>query len=394
MGRAQPIAQPALGDRLSSSWDLEIAARYGAVAAVEARRKDVDVVLGPTINLHRSPLGGRHFEAFSEDPLLTGDLAAAYVRGVQQQRCGRHPQALRRQRLRDRALHRRRRVDERALREVYLLPFEKAIVESTRLAGDERLQLDQWHHRHRERPAGIARSTREWGFDGVVISDWTAVRSLDSADTAQDLVMPGPDGPVGRRPRRRGPRRVRSTSPASTARCCGSCCWPPGSARSRASARGREAAPPSRTVLPSPATAAAEGSVLLRNEGRAALEPPTASAESPSSATTPTQARTQGGGSATAVPESGRHRHCDGIRAAFADAEVTYSLGAIVQEGLAEFPLGTMTNPVTGGPAPACASWTPPERSCSPNTGSPPHCSTSGATPRRRRPRPSSSPPD
>src|SRR5207342_1254320 len=60
--------------------------RYGAVAAGEARRKGVHVILGPTINLHRSPLGGRNFEAFSEDPLLTGALAAAYVRGVQS--CG------------------------------------------------------------------------------------------------------------------------------------------------------------------------------------------------------------------------------------------------------------------------------------------------------------------
>ena len=68
---------------LSSSWDPAIAARYGVVSALEARRKNVDVVLGPTINLHRSPLGGRHFEAFSEDPLLTAELAAAYVRGVQ-----------------------------------------------------------------------------------------------------------------------------------------------------------------------------------------------------------------------------------------------------------------------------------------------------------------------
>jgi beta-glucosidase len=64
---------------LSSSWDPDVARRYGAAVAVEARRKGVDVVLGPTINLHRSPLGGRHFEAFSEDPVLTAELAAAYV---------------------------------------------------------------------------------------------------------------------------------------------------------------------------------------------------------------------------------------------------------------------------------------------------------------------------
>ena len=76
---------------LASSWDPDIARRYGAAAAVEARRKGVDVVLGPTINLHRSPLGGRHFEAFSEDPVLTADLAAAYVSGMQDNGVGATP---------------------------------------------------------------------------------------------------------------------------------------------------------------------------------------------------------------------------------------------------------------------------------------------------------------
>ena len=73
------------GSALAASWDPEFARRYGEAAGVEARRKDVDVVLGPTINLHRSPLGGRHFECLSEDPELSGALAAAYVRGVQSQ---------------------------------------------------------------------------------------------------------------------------------------------------------------------------------------------------------------------------------------------------------------------------------------------------------------------
>ena len=84
VGRARPLAQPAVGHRARSSWDPQIARRYGNVAAVEARRKGVDIVLGPTINLHRSPLGGRHFECFSEDPVLTAELAAAYVTGVQE----------------------------------------------------------------------------------------------------------------------------------------------------------------------------------------------------------------------------------------------------------------------------------------------------------------------
>ena len=68
---------------LAASWDTDLADRYGAAAASEARRKGVDVVLGPTINLHRSPLGGRHFECFSEDPWLSGELGAAYVEGLQ-----------------------------------------------------------------------------------------------------------------------------------------------------------------------------------------------------------------------------------------------------------------------------------------------------------------------
>ena len=71
------------GSALGASWDVDLAYRYGAAAASEARRKDVDVVLGPTINLHRSPLGGRHFECFSEDPELSAELAAAYVGGLQ-----------------------------------------------------------------------------------------------------------------------------------------------------------------------------------------------------------------------------------------------------------------------------------------------------------------------
>ncbi|MEK9536395.1 MAG: glycoside hydrolase family 3 N-terminal domain-containing protein, partial [Aquiluna sp.] len=68
---------------LSASWDVDLAERYGQTAASEAIDKQVDALLGPTINLHRSPLGGRHFEAYSEDPILTGEISAAYVRGVQ-----------------------------------------------------------------------------------------------------------------------------------------------------------------------------------------------------------------------------------------------------------------------------------------------------------------------
>src|SRR3954447_8681189 len=115
---------------LASAWDPQIARRYGAAAAVEARRKGVDVVLGPTINLHRSPLGGRHFEAFSEDPVLTAELAAAYVRGVQDNGVGATPKHYIANDSETDRFTVDVQVDERPLRELYLLAFEKAITEA------------------------------------------------------------------------------------------------------------------------------------------------------------------------------------------------------------------------------------------------------------------------
>ena len=83
LGRAPDLDQPALADLHGRQLGRGPGRRLGRFLATEARAKGVDVLLGPTINLHRSPLGGRHFECFSEDPLLTARIGAAYVRGVQ-----------------------------------------------------------------------------------------------------------------------------------------------------------------------------------------------------------------------------------------------------------------------------------------------------------------------
>ncbi len=181
---------------LASSWDPDIARRYGAAAAVEARRKGVDVVLGPTINLHRSPLGGRHFEAFSEDPVLTADLAVGYVRGVQDNGVGATPKHYIANDSETDRFTVDVRVSDRALRELYLFPFEQAVRQArawlvmssyNSVNGTTATENDLL-----ETPLNS-----EWGFDGVVVSDWTAVRSVDSAGASQDLAMPGPDGPWG-----------------------------------------------------------------------------------------------------------------------------------------------------------------------------------------------------
>jgi beta-glucosidase len=183
---------------ISQSWDSEVAAEVGALLAEEAELRQVHVVLGPTINLHRSPLGGRLFEAFSEDPLLTGVLAAAYVRGLQDHGIGATPKHY----LANESEIERTTVDsvvdERTLREVYLLPFEIALTDAhpwavmaayNRINGvtaTEQVELIE----------GVLKG--EWGYDGLVMSDWFATTSAAaSANGGLDLVMPGPDGPWG-----------------------------------------------------------------------------------------------------------------------------------------------------------------------------------------------------
>ena len=128
---------------LSAGWDRSAVYRVGEALGAEAVRKGVDVVLAPTINLHRSPYGGRHFEALSEDPLLTAEIATAYVQGVQSRGVAatvKHYVA------NDSETERFSvdvRVDERTLREVYLAAFEGPVVGGGRVGADERVQLYQ-----------------------------------------------------------------------------------------------------------------------------------------------------------------------------------------------------------------------------------------------------------
>ncbi|MGZ0153331.1 beta-glucosidase H [Kribbella sp. WER1] len=327
---------------LSSSWDVSIAHRYGVVSALEARRKNVDVVLGPTINLHRSPLGGRHFEAFSEDPVLTADLAAAYVAGVQELGVGATPKHYVANDFETDRFTANVEVDERTLREVYLLAFEKAVTESkawlvmsayNSINGATASENDLL-----ETPLNT-----DWGFDGVVVSDWTAVRSVESAKHSQDLAMPGPIGAWGDAlvaAVRSGEvkedaidRKVRRIL-ALAARV--------------GALEGTEkpADPPQVDGVAFARTAAAEGTVLLRNDGILPWKNLQKVAVIGHNAR---DARTQGGGSATVIPKQ-VVSPLDGIRAALPDAEVTYSIGAVVQEGVAELPLGTMSHPESGEP--------------------------------------------
>src|SRR5215831_16550212 len=162
----------------------------------EARSKGVDVILGPTINIIRTPLSGRGFECFSEDPFLTARIAVAYVRGVQKAgvaATAKHFVA------NDSETERRTydaRIREGVLRELYLAPFEAAVSE-----GDAYLVMAAYNSVNgatmtANSPLLHDLLKGEWGFEGVVVSDWSATTStVPSAIAGLDLVMPGPHGP-------------------------------------------------------------------------------------------------------------------------------------------------------------------------------------------------------
>ena len=209
---------------LASAWSEETAHAVGALLAEEAERQHIHVVFGPTINLHRSPLGGRLFEAYSEDPLLTGRLAAAYVHGLQEHGVG----ACLKHLVANEAETERHTVnsvvDERTLRELYLLPFEIAVQDAdpwsvmaayNDVNGVAATEQDDINN-------GILKE--EWGWSGLLMSDWFATKSAGpAANGGLDLVMPGPAGPWGDALVERG-RKRRSARGGRSTTMCGACC--------------------------------------------------------------------------------------------------------------------------------------------------------------------------
>ena len=178
---------------IGSSWNLNLIKTLGEELASEAQLKDVDVLLGPTINIHRHPLGGRHFECFSEDPFLTGKIAIEYVKGVQSKNiaaCLKHFVG------NDTEFERytvSSNIDEKTLREIYLLPFEMAIKEANaKVVMSAYNKLNNIYCSSHENLL-IEILKDEWGFDGYVVSDWGAARdTVENATGGLDLEMPGP----------------------------------------------------------------------------------------------------------------------------------------------------------------------------------------------------------
>ncbi|MET0372665.1 MAG: glycoside hydrolase family 3 N-terminal domain-containing protein, partial [Rhizorhabdus sp.] len=177
---------------LGASWDLETARRVATVVGSDAVARGVDAVLAPNLNLARSPLAGRAFEYFSEDPLLAGTLGAAWIGGLQATGTGavaKHLVCNDSETERDRVDVR---IDERTLREVYLLPFELAVEAGCAglLAAYNKVN-GRWCSEQEAILTGIVK--REWGFPNLVMSDWFGTHSTEGTiGSGLDLEMPGP----------------------------------------------------------------------------------------------------------------------------------------------------------------------------------------------------------
>ena len=193
----EPSANVPSPSALAATWDEGRIERLGRLLASECRRKGVDVLLAPTVNLHRTPYGGRHFECLSEDPLLTARIGAAYVRGLQAEGVGATVKHFVANDSETERFTLDARVDERALHELYLAPFE-AIVADARPWAVMAAYNGVNGATMTESPILRDVLKDEWDFDGVVMSDWYAGRSTEAAGSGGlDLVMPGPTGPWG-----------------------------------------------------------------------------------------------------------------------------------------------------------------------------------------------------
>ncbi|AIQ31519.1 glycosyl hydrolase family 3 [Paenibacillus sp. FSL P4-0081] len=178
---------------LASSWDRKLMFEVGEALAKEAKVLDIQILLGPGVNMKRSPLGGRNFEYFSEDPYLAGELGTAYVKGLQNQGVGASVKHYACNNQEHERMSISAEVDERALREIYLPAFEKIVKEAkpwSIMAAYNKVN-GQFAT---ENPYLLREILKdEWGYEGIVLSDWGATSDrVNALSAGLDLEMPGP----------------------------------------------------------------------------------------------------------------------------------------------------------------------------------------------------------
>ncbi len=184
-----------IGTCLASTWNTELVGKVGEAIGNETKEYRCDVILGPGMNLHRSPLCGRNFEYYSEDPFVTGKIAAAYINGVQSQGAGVSAKhfAVNSQETERTSVDER--VSQRALRELYLRGFEIAVRESqpwTIMSSYNKIN-GQFSMGNRDLLTSILRD--DWGYKGIVMTDWIGIRkgleTITEVQAGNDLMEPG-----------------------------------------------------------------------------------------------------------------------------------------------------------------------------------------------------------
>jgi beta-glucosidase len=180
------------GTALGATWNPELVERVGKALAEETKSKGAHILLGPTVNIHRSPLAGRNFESFSEDPYLSGRMAVAYITGLQHEGVG---ACIKHFVCNDSEFERQSissEVDERALREIYLRPFQMAVREAKPWAVMSAYNRINGAYASENPYLLLDILKGEWSFDGIVISDWFGTYGPNVARGGLDLEMPGP----------------------------------------------------------------------------------------------------------------------------------------------------------------------------------------------------------
>lgn len=187
-----------VGTALAQSWDTDLMGEFGEAVAAEMEEFDVDLWLAPGMNIHRNPLCGRNFEYYSEDPFLSGMMAASVTTGVQNHRgCGVTIKHFSCNNQEDNRMGVNICVSERALREIYLRGFEIAVKKSKPIAMMSSYNLVNGVHAANSKDLCTAIAREEWGFEGVIMSDWnTTVPENGSVPwqciaAGNDLIMPG-----------------------------------------------------------------------------------------------------------------------------------------------------------------------------------------------------------